>query len=73
MLPKIYHPDDRKWLEDQFRKLPPEHRNKAAHGYSIAYCQALEREPAEHKKENVARFEANSRLRRYVNKILTAL
>ena len=73
MLPKIYHPDDRKWLEDQFRKLPPEHRSRAAEGYSKTYSEALEREPAEHKKENAARFEANSRLRRYVNKILTAM
>lgn len=73
MLPAHYHPDDKQWLEQQFRKLPHEHRNKAAHGYSIEYCQALEREPAEHKKENAARFESNSRLRRYVQAILTAL
>ena len=73
MLPKIYHPDDRKWLEDQFRKLPQEHRNKAAYGYSKTYSEALEREPAEHKKENAARFESNSRLRKYVQRILTAL
>ena len=73
MLPKIYHPDDRKWLEDLFRKLPTEHRSRAAEGYSKTYSEALEREPAEHKKENAARFEANSRLRKYVQRILTAL
>ena len=73
MLPKIYHPDDRKWLEDLFRKLPTEHRSRAAEGYSKTYSEVLEREPAEHKKENAARFEANSRLRKYVQRILTAL
>ena len=37
--------------------------------YSGVYLAAINAEPEEHKKENAARFAANSRLRVYVAKV----
>ena len=69
MLPDNHHPDDARWIAEQLRLLPYGYRHKATQEYSEAYVQAHESEPLEHKKDNRARFAANTRLRIFVQKI----
>lgn len=65
------HKDDKKWFADQIGKLEdPKHKLRAADGYRKVYADAFAAEPVEHKKENKARFAANTRLRIFVKKIL---
>lgn len=64
-----YHPHDKKWVAQQISGLPPRFRGKAKIGYESAYLEALDAEPVEHKKENAARFAANSRLRAFVKRV----
>ena len=70
MLPTHHHKDDAKWIKDQLRKLPHHLTSKAMEAYSGVYLSAINAEPEEHKKENAARFSANSRLRVYVGNVL---
>lgn len=63
------HKDDEKWCMDMIMKLPPPLRPRAIQGYREAHHAALESEPCEVKKEGVARREANTRLRLFVNKV----
>jgi len=70
MLPTHHHKDDAKWIKDQLRKLPHHLASKAMEAYSSVYLSAINAEPEEHKKENAARFSANSRLRIYVGNVL---
>ena len=66
----LHHKDDKKWIDEQLRKLPGHLRVKASDAYSFVYAEAMSAEPEEHKKENAARFAANSRLRVYVGNVL---
>lgn len=66
----LHHKDDKKWIDEQLRKLPGHLRAKASDAYSSVYAEAMSAEPEEHKKENAARFSANSRLRIYVGNVL---
>lgn len=66
----LHHKDDKKWIDDQLKKLPGHLRAKASDSYSSVYAEAMSTEPEEHKKENAARFAANSRLRIYVGNVL---
>lgn len=66
----LHHKDDKKWIDEQLRKLPGHLRAKASDAYSSVYAEAMSTEPEEHKKENAARFAANSRLRIYVGNVL---
>ena len=66
----LHHKDDKKWIDEQLRKLPGHLRVKASDAYSGVYLAAINAEPEEHKKENAARFAANSRLRVYVDNVL---
>ena len=70
MLPKHAHKDDISWIKEQLSKLPVAYRTKAVKGYDAAYEEAFDAESLEHKKENRARFAANTRLRRYVERVL---
>lgn len=70
MLPTHHHKDDAKWIKDQLRNLPHHLTSKAMEAYSSVYLSAINAEPEEHKKENAARFSANSRLRIYVGNVL---
>ena len=69
MLPTHHHKDDAKWIKDQLRKLPYHLTSKAMEAYSGVYLAAINAEQEDHKKENAARFAANSRLRVYVAKV----
>lgn len=70
MLPEHHFIDDRRWIQQQLMRLPLVHRRRAIEGYSEAYRAHLDGEPEERFKEERARFAANSRLRRYVQKVL---
>ena len=69
MLPANHHPDDAHWIREQLSKLPAAQRTQARDGYSAAYQVAHDAEPLEHKKDNRARFAANTRLRVFAQKI----
>ena len=66
MMPDNFHEDDKRWIFEQLKKLPLRHRIIAASGYSSVYEAAYESEQVGQKKENKARFAANTRLRKYV-------
>jgi hypothetical protein len=70
VLPERHHQHDRKWIEEQLRRLPPSALETAIKGYEKVFSESYDSEPMEHRKENTARFSANSRLREYVEKII---
>lgn len=62
----LCHEDDKKWILEQLSKIPAlEHADVIA-GYSQLYQEAYDAETLDHKKDNKARFTANSRLRAYI-------
>lgn len=65
-----HHPHDFKWICEQIARLPVHLQPRAEAGYSLVYQEAHDAEPVEHKKENAARFAANTRLRKFVEKVL---
>lgn len=69
MLPEHHHIDDRRWIRDQLAKLEPKRRVKALKGYSEVYQFEYDKEPVSYKKENKARFAANTRLRSYIQAV----
>jgi hypothetical protein len=71
VLPKRYHQHDKKWIEEQLKKLPPSALAVAVRGYEKVFSESYDNEPIEHAKENAARRAANTRLREYVKKIIT--
>ena len=70
MLPERCHPYDRKWIEAQLQKLPPFALRRAIEGYEKVFSESYDSEPIEHKKMNIARYTANTRLRKYIEKII---
>lgn len=62
--------DDAKWISEQLERLPFRYQRQAQEGYSAEYERAYNEEPADHRKENRARFAANTRLREFVKKVL---
>lgn len=62
--------DDARWIRQQLERIPQRYRQKAVDGYSDAYQSAYDAEPIEHRKENAARFAANTRLRIFIDKAL---
>lgn len=72
MLPERYHQHDRKWIEEQLKKLPPSALTTAIRGYEKVFSENYDSEPIEHKKMNKARCAANTRLREYVKKVISA-
>ncbi len=72
-LPQHYCKDDEKWIAEQLSKLPKKIRTKISTSYSDVYINAYNNEPINHKKENRARREANSRLRVYVKRYTSVM
>ena len=70
MLPEQFHPCDQKWIENQLKKLPPSALATAIKGYEKVFAESYDSEPVTYKKMNVARSAANTRLRKYVEKII---
>ena len=60
------HSHDEQWIKEQLFKLQPRDRKQAIEGYKKLFKAAHDAEPVRHKKSNVARFTANSRLRKFV-------
>lgn len=65
----LHHPDDEKWLKEQFKKLPEKHRDAAMHGYDKVFREVFDETPLAHQKEGEARRVANTRLRLYVDAV----
>lgn len=72
-LPDHHCRDDEKWLIEQMSKLPKRVRAKISALYSDVYVTAYNNEPINHKKENRARREANTRLREYVKRYTSVM
>jgi hypothetical protein len=71
-LPKNTHPHDKNWIISQIQQLPARLRHIAIQGYDAEYTEAHTAEKVEHAKENAARRAANTRLRLYVKKVISA-
>lgn len=69
MLPERHHIDDRRWIRAKLAELEPKRRVKASQGYSEVYQREYDKEPVCYKKENKARFAANTRLRSYIQAV----
>lgn len=65
----LCHEDDKKWILEQLRKIPAHDHADVVAGYGQLYRAAYDAEPLEHKKDNKARYTANSRLREYIKKM----
>ncbi|OTQ71865.1 hypothetical protein [Gilliamella sp. N-G2] len=72
-LPDHYCRDDEKWIIEQMSKLPTKVRAKISALYSDVYVTAYNNESINHKKENRARREANTRLREYVERYTSVM
>ncbi|HHQ2586106.1 TPA: hypothetical protein ACSPKR_003516 [Providencia rettgeri] len=68
-MPKHYFPDDAKWIQEMLLQLSPSARNRALVAYSNVYQEFWDIEPVSYKKDNVARHEANARLREFVRRL----
>lgn len=73
--PKITMPSkhvkaDAEWIQSQLMKLRPEDRATAARGYTANFVTAWREESIEHKRENRARYRANTSLRQYVDDMI---
>lgn len=69
MLPKWCLDDDKKWIKEQLSVLPYENALQACRGYDQVFCDAYNGEPAQHRKEQAGRTAANTRLRKYVERV----
>lgn len=69
MLPKIYVKEDASWIASLMIQLDPKNREVAKNGYDKVWCEEWDKEPLQHRKENKARFAANTRLRMFVEKV----
>ena len=72
-LPDHYCRDNEKWIIEQMSKLPTKVRAEISALYSDVYVSAYNNEPINHKKENKARREANTRLREYVKRYTSVI
>ena len=66
-LPINHHDHDADWLEYQLLQLAERDRITACTGYNLAYSSVMSSEPIEHKRENLARYTANCKMRIYVS------
>lgn len=67
----LYHPDDKKWIVQQLARLPFNYRETAMLGYDRVYRETHDATPLEHQKDGAARREANTRLRLYIESVLS--
>ena len=70
-IPASTHPHDRKWVDEQLSKLDSSIRAHITRKYDEVFKNARQ-ERAHLFPEDVARFEANTRLRVYVQKVAGA-
>jgi len=67
-MPLRYHKDDAAWIDSQLSLLGVSERAQVASAYGRAYQAAEDGHDIEYQKAGFARMEANSRLRKYINK-----
>jgi hypothetical protein len=60
---------DKKWVNEQLRKLSPKSRIEITYKYNQCFNAAHNKEPIEHKKVEAGRFAANTKLRIYMKKL----
>lgn len=60
------HKHDEQWIKEQLSKLSHGDKMDAINGYKKLFKAAYDAEQINHKKSNVARFTANTRLRKFV-------
>ena len=72
MLPKYFHPHDKKWIDEQLQRLNPQLRDSICNKYSDAYEKEINVNIKALCPEGDARFKANTRLRVFVNRIAGA-
>ena len=67
-MPYKYCADDAQWIDAQLSMLSPGIRAQVAMAYAKAYVQEEQMHDVEYQKTGAARFAANTRLRKFVNK-----
>lgn len=67
----LHHKDDKKWIIQQLARLPDKHKKTAMQGYDKVFREVYDATPLAHQKEGEARRAANTRLRRYVDAVLS--
>ena len=67
-MPEHYHPHDKAYIAAKLAPLRREEREQVAKAYSKVYMEHYDNENVSVKKEGKARREANTRLRRYIDK-----
>lgn len=67
----LHHKDDKKWIIQQLARLPDKHKKTAMQGYDKVFREVYDATPLPHQKEGEARRAANTRLRRYVDAVLS--
>lgn len=72
VMPSVFCEADSDWIQSMLGDLRPATRWKAAENYARVYQMAWDSEPVSFKQENMARHEANSRLREFVRKCSAA-
>lgn len=66
VMPSVFVPEDGRWIQEQLQALPPSLRRKVALKYAEVYETTFDAEPVSFRRENRARHEANTRLRKFV-------
>lgn len=67
-MPYKYCADDAQWIDSQLSMLDPGLRAQVAMAYAKAYVEEEQIHDVEYQKTGVARFAANTRLRKFINK-----
>ena len=67
-MPFRYHKDDAAWIDSQLSLLGVSERAQVAAAYGRAYQASEDCHEIDYQKAGAARYEANSRLRKYINK-----
>lgn len=72
MLPERYFPHDERWIKEQLAQLPAHFRAVAVKMYAEVYLEVYSATEKPHQKHGEARREANTRLRKYIERVLSA-
>ena len=69
-MPVERYPEDDEWIDGRLAYLNDEDRDKVCNAYSKSFVDAQSFDPTSHKKTNVGRYEANTRLRKFIERRL---
>ena len=68
---QVPHPHDVKWFEEEIKKIPQNMRYFAEEKYKEVFRETYEKHEGKISQLNLARKEANERLRLFVDKVTT--